>query len=192
MNKIMLIGNLGKDPDMNYTQSGMAIARFTLAVNRYTKSSATGERQKETEWFNIVAMNKLAEICSEYLHKGTKVYIEGRLQQRKYTDKNNIERTAVEVIANEMEILTPKSATSSADLWQAVWTTSVIWKITGVETKPPSNEEGESSCKDVVKRQHRAANGAKAGGASARLAAKFASFAMITFARSTTKMPVAS
>ncbi|HLI06120.1 MAG TPA: single-stranded DNA-binding protein [Ktedonobacteraceae bacterium] len=115
MNKIMLIGNLGKDPDMNYTQSGMAIARFTLAVNRYTKSSATGERQKETEWFNIVAMNKLAEICSEYLHKGTKVYIEGRLQQRKYTDKNNIERTAVEVIANEMEILTPKSATSSAD-----------------------------------------------------------------------------
>jgi single-strand DNA-binding protein len=116
MNKIMLIGNLGRDPDMTYTQSGMAITKFTLAVNRLTKSSATGERQKETDWFNIVAMNKLAEICNEYLHKGSKVFIEGRLSQRKYTDKNGIERWMVEVIVNDMEMLTPKSAqTSSSD-----------------------------------------------------------------------------
>jgi len=113
MNKIMLIGNLGKDPEMNYTPSGMAVTKFSLAVNRFKKSS-TGERQEETEWFNIVAWDKLAETCNQYLHKGSKVYIEGRLQQRKYTDKNGIERWMVEVIVNDMEMLTPKSAQSGS------------------------------------------------------------------------------
>jgi single-strand DNA-binding protein len=113
MNKIMLIGNLGKDPEMNYTPSGMAITKFSLAVNRYTKSS-TGERQTETDWFNIVAMDKRAETCNQYLHKGSKVYIEGRLSQRKYTDKNGVERWMVEVIVNDMEMLTPKSASASS------------------------------------------------------------------------------
>ncbi|GAC1349721.1 MAG: hypothetical protein NVSMB27_25480 [Ktedonobacteraceae bacterium] len=109
LNKIMLIGNLGKDPEMNYTPSGTAVTKFSLAVNRYRKSS-TGERQEETEWFNIVAWDKLAETCNTYLHKGSKVYIEGRVSQRKYTDKNGIERYAFEVIVNDMEMLTPKSA----------------------------------------------------------------------------------
>jgi len=113
MNKIMLIGNLGKDPEMNYTPSGMAVTKFSLAVNRFKKSS-TGERQEETDWFNIVAMDKRAEVCNQYLHKGSKVYIEGRLQQRKYTDKNGIERWMVEVIVNDMEMLTPKSAQSGS------------------------------------------------------------------------------
>jgi single-strand DNA-binding protein len=115
MNKIMLIGNLGKDPELNYTNSGVAFARFSLAVNRVTKSS-TGERQEETEWFNVVAWRQLAETCSNYLHKGSKVFIEGRVQQRKYTDRNGVERTAFDVVANDMEMLTPKSAqTSSSD-----------------------------------------------------------------------------
>ncbi len=109
LNKIMLIGNLGKDPEMNYTPSGMAVTKFPLAVSRYKKSN-TGERQEETDWFNIVAWDKRAETCNTYLHKGSKVYIEGRLTQRKYTDKNGIERWMVEVIANDMEMLTPKSA----------------------------------------------------------------------------------
>jgi len=109
----MLIGNLGKDPEMNYTPSGMAITKFSLAVNRYKKSS-TGERQEETEWFNIVAWDKLAETCNTYLHKGSKVYIEGRVQQRKYTDKNGIERYAFDVVVNDMEMLTPKSAQSGS------------------------------------------------------------------------------
>lgn len=113
MNKIMLIGNLGKDPEMNYTPSGVAVTKFSLAVNRFTKSSA-GEREKETEWFNIVAWRQLAETCNTYLHKGSKVYIEGRLQQRKYTDKNGVERTAIDVIANDMEMLTPKSEQSGS------------------------------------------------------------------------------
>jgi len=113
MNKIMLIGNLGKDPEMNYTPSGMAVTKFSLAVNRFKKSS-TGERQEETEWFNIVAWDKLAETCNQYLHKGSKVYVEGRVSQRKYTDKNGIERYAFDVIINDMEMLTPKSAQSGS------------------------------------------------------------------------------
>jgi len=118
MNKIMLIGNLGRDPEMNYTPSGLAVAKFSLAVNRTTKS-ATGERQEETEWFNIVAWKQLAETCSTYLKKGQKVFIEGRLTTRKYTDKTGVERTAIEVIASDLEFLTPKDrqgSTSSSDI----------------------------------------------------------------------------
>ena len=111
MNKIMLIGNLGRDPEMNVTTEGTPFTRFTLAVNRRTKSS-TGER--ETDWFNIVAWRQLAETCNTYLHKGSKVYIEGRLVQRKYTDKNGIERSTVDVIASDMEMLTPKGTQGSS------------------------------------------------------------------------------
>ena len=114
MNKIMLIGNLGRDPELNYTPSGVAVTKFSLAVNRVSKSP-TGEKQTETEWFNIIAWRQLAETCNNYLHKGSKVFIEGRLTQRKYTDRNGVERLAVEVVANDMEMLTPKSAQSSSD-----------------------------------------------------------------------------
>jgi single-strand DNA-binding protein len=113
LNKIMLIGNLGKDPEMNVTSDGTPFTKFTLAVNRRTKSSS-GERHEETDWFNIVAWRQLAEICNTYLHKGSKVYIEGRLTQRKYTDKNGVERTSVDVIASEMEMLTPKETQGSS------------------------------------------------------------------------------
>ncbi len=117
MNKIMLIGNLGRDPEMNYTPDGTAVTRFSLAVNRYTKA-ATGERQEDTEWFNIVAWRQLAETCSRFLKKGQKVFIEGRLTTRKYTDRNGIERMAIDVIASDLEMLTPKDrqgSTSSSD-----------------------------------------------------------------------------
>ena len=103
LNKIMLIGNLGKDPDFNVTPDGTPVAKFSMAVSRNAKNR-NGERVKETEWFNIVAWRQLAEICEKYLHKGSKVYIEGRLTQRKYTDKEGIQRTAVEVIANDMQM----------------------------------------------------------------------------------------
>jgi len=106
MNKIMLIGNLGRDPEMSYLQDGTAITKFSLAVNRITRNRG-GER--ETDWFNIVAWRQLAETCNTYLHKGTKVFIEGRLVQRKYTDKDGVERQAIEVSATDMEILTPKN-----------------------------------------------------------------------------------
>jgi len=114
LNKIMLIGNLGRDPEMNYTPSGVAVTKFSLAVSRNIKAS-TGEKREETEWFNIVAWRQLAETCNTYLRKGSKVYIEGRLTQRKYTDKNGVERTAIDVVANEMEMLSPKSQSSSSE-----------------------------------------------------------------------------
>ncbi|SRR6266487_2670261 len=109
MNKIMLIGNLGRDPEMSYTPNGVAVTKFSLAVNRVSKS-ATGERQEETEWFNIVAWRQLAETCNNYLRKGSKVFIEGRLITRKYTDREGVQRTAIEVQANDMEMLTPKES----------------------------------------------------------------------------------
>ena len=109
LNKIMLIGNLGRDPELQVTSDGTPFTRFSLAVSRNYKTNS-GEKREETEWFNIVAWRQLAEICERYLHKGSKVYIEGRLTQRKYTDKNGQERTSVEVIANDMEMLSPKSA----------------------------------------------------------------------------------
>jgi single-strand DNA-binding protein len=114
LNKIMLIGNLGKDPDLQVTADGTPFTRFSLAINRVYKS-ATGERKEETEWFNIVAWRQLAETCERYLHKGSKVYVEGRLTQRKYTDKQSVERTAVEVMATDVQFLDRKQPGSGND-----------------------------------------------------------------------------
>lgn len=109
LNKILLIGNLGKDPELNVTPDGTPVTKFSLAVNRRYKG-ANGEQKEETEWFNIVTWRQLAEICERYLHKGSKVYIEGRLTQRKYTDREGVQRTAVDVIASDMKMLDKKPA----------------------------------------------------------------------------------
>ena len=108
----MLIGNLGKDPELNVTAEGTPVTKFSLAVNRKYKAS-NGAQKEETEWFNIVAWRQLAETCEKYLHKGSKVYVEGRLTQRKYTDKNGVERLAVEVIANDVKFLDKRQERSS-------------------------------------------------------------------------------
>ncbi|GAC1567851.1 MAG: hypothetical protein NVS3B14_15160 [Ktedonobacteraceae bacterium] len=118
LNKIMLIGNLGRDPELQVTSDGTPVTKFSLAVNRVTKTGS-GERKEETEWFNIVAWRQLAEICEKYLHKGSKVYIEGRITQRKYTDREGVQRTAVDVIANDMKMLDSKSASSSSEGYSA-------------------------------------------------------------------------
>ena len=115
LNKIMLIGNLGRDPDMNYTPNGKAITKFTMAVNRRSRDRETGERRDETTWFSVVAWDQLAETCNNYLHKGSKVYIEGRMASRKYTDKDGVERTVWDVTAENMEMLDPKGAGSSSE-----------------------------------------------------------------------------
>ena len=113
LNKIMLIGNLGRDPDLQVTSDGTPYTRFSLAVNR-TYKAQTGEKKEETEWFQIVAWRQLAENCERYLHKGSKVYVEGRLTQRKYADKQGIQRTAVEVNATDVQFLDRKPS-SKAD-----------------------------------------------------------------------------
>src|SRR6266566_4206439 len=113
LNKIMLIGNLGRDPELQVTSDGTPFTRFSLAVSRTYKTNS-GEKKEETEWFNIVAWRQLAEICERYLHKGSKVYIEGRLTQRKYTDRDSVQRTSVEVIANDMKMLDRKPEAEAA------------------------------------------------------------------------------
>ena len=119
LNKIMLIGNLGRDPELQVTSDGTPFTRFSLAVSRNYKTSS-GEKREETEWFNIVAWRQLAETCERYLHKGSKVYIEGRLTQRKYTDREGVQRISVDVIANEMEMLDSKPASSGSESYSAV------------------------------------------------------------------------
>ena len=109
LNKILLIGNLGKDPEMTYTEAGIAVTKFSLAVNRRYKDHE-GERREETTWFNVVAFNQLAELMTTYLHKGSKAYIAGRMTSREYTDKEGNKRSAWDVVASEMELLDPKGA----------------------------------------------------------------------------------
>ena len=104
LNKVLLIGNLGRDPEMKYTPQGIPITTFTMAVSRRSKG-ADGEWKDETEWFRIVAWQKLAETCNEYLRKGSKAYIEGRLQTREWTGQDGQARQTVEVVANEMVLL---------------------------------------------------------------------------------------
>ncbi len=105
VNKVILIGNLGKDPEIRYAPSGSAICNVTIATSRQTKDKTSGERQEQTEWHRVVMFDRLAEIAGEYLKKGKSVYIEGRLQTRKWTDKEGVERYSTEIIANEMTML---------------------------------------------------------------------------------------
>ncbi len=104
LNKVMIIGHLGKDPEMRYTPSGRPVTTFTVAVSR-SWNSADGERHAETEWFNVVAWGNLAEICKQYLTKGQQVYVEGRLQTRRWDDKEGQKHTSVEIVATERMML---------------------------------------------------------------------------------------
>ncbi len=108
VNKVILIGNLGRDPEVRYTPNGMAVANITLATSESWKDKQTGENQERTEWHRIVLFGRLGEIAGEYLRKGAKVYIEGRLQTRKWQDKNGQDRYTTEIIADSMQMLDSK------------------------------------------------------------------------------------
>jgi len=111
LNKVMIIGNLGRDPEMRYTPSGRPVTTFNVATSRSWNTS-DGERHVETEWFNVVAWSNLAEICKQYLVKGQLVYIEGRLQTRHWDDSEGNKHTSVEIVANEMIILSDRRETN--------------------------------------------------------------------------------
>jgi single-strand DNA-binding protein len=104
LNKVMLIGRLGRDPEMRYTPSGRPVTTFSLATSR-TWNTSEGERRTETEWFNVVAWGSLAEICKQFLIKGQQVYVEGRLQTRHWEDAEGIKHSVTEIVANEMIML---------------------------------------------------------------------------------------
>ena len=112
VNKVILIGNLGKDPDIRYMPNGEAVANITLATSETWKDK-TGAKQEKTEWHRVTFYRKLAEIVGEYLKKGSSVYVEGRLETRKWTDKTGTDRYTTEIIANEMRMLGSKSGASS-------------------------------------------------------------------------------
>ena len=129
VNKAILIGNLGKDPELRYTSSGVAVATFSLATNESWKDPE-GNTQERTQWHNIVAWRKLAEICGEYLKKGGKVYIEGRLQYRSYDDKNGVKRSVTEIVMDEMVMLDSRGGGG------------------GAATSSPASETGGASSQD--------------------------------------------
>ena len=104
VNKVILVGNLGRDPELRYTATGTAVVNFTLATSESYKDR-DGNRQSKTEWHNIVAWRNLAEICGKYLHKGKQVYIEGKLQTRKWQDRDGNDRYTTEIVADQMQML---------------------------------------------------------------------------------------
>jgi len=105
VNKVILIGHAGKDPEVRYTASGSAVANVSIATNEVWKDKQTGESQEHTEWHNVAFFGRLAEIAGEYLRKGRQVYVEGRLQTRKWQDKNGQDRYTTEIVANAMQLL---------------------------------------------------------------------------------------
>jgi single-strand DNA-binding protein len=109
LNKVMLIGNLGADPEIRFTQSGAAVATLSLATTRKWKAQ-DGQMQEETEWHRIVFFGRQAELCRDYLSKGSKIYVEGRLQTRKWQDQNGNDRYTTETVGREMQFLTPKGS----------------------------------------------------------------------------------
>lgn len=109
INKVILIGNLGQDPEVRFTPSGTAVANLNLATSDTWTDRQSGQRQERTEWHRIVLFNKTAEIAQQYLKKGSKVYIEGRLQTRKWQDQNGQDRYSTEVVANDMQMLDGRS-----------------------------------------------------------------------------------
>src|SRR5690348_15354173 len=104
LNKVQIIGNLGKLPDMKYTQNGKAVTTFSVAVTR-SVPRGDGQREEQTEWFRVVAWDKLAEICNQYLDKGSKVYVEGRLQSRTWENSEGQKQSTVEIVAGEVLML---------------------------------------------------------------------------------------
>jgi len=113
INKVILIGRLGKDPEVKYTPSGAPVAKFSLATDEVFKDRS-GEQQRRTEWHNIVAWNRLAEICGEYLTKGNQIYIEGSIRSRQWEDQSGNKRTSYEIVAREMKMLGSKADSERA------------------------------------------------------------------------------
>ena len=107
VNKVILLGNLGKDPETRYTQSGTAVCNFNIATTKKWKSQ-DGQQNSETEWHRIVVWQKLAELCQEYLHKGSKVYLEGEIHTKKWQDQQGADRYTTEIVAREVKFLDTK------------------------------------------------------------------------------------
>lgn len=119
VNKAIILGSLGQDPDIRYTAGGAAVANISIATNEQWKDKESGEMQERTEWHRVVFFGRLAEIVGEYLRKGSQVYVEGRIQTRKWQDKEGKDRYTTEIVANEMQMLGSKSGGTTASFDQS-------------------------------------------------------------------------
>ena len=135
LNKVILIGRLGRDPEVRYMPNGEAVCNFSVATSE-TWNDRNGQRVERTEWHNITMYRRLAEIAGQYLHKGSQVYLEGRIQSRKYQGKDGIERTAYDIIANEMKMLGGGNGGNSEQQSKPAQ---------GKEPTPPRRQASESS-----------------------------------------------
>jgi single-strand DNA-binding protein len=114
INKVILIGRLGSDPEVRYTPSGVAVANFSVATSEEWKNKDTGEKQERTEWHRIVAWRRLGEICGEYLSKGKQIYVEGRIQTRSWDDRDGNKKYTTEIIASDIQFLGSRDMSDSA------------------------------------------------------------------------------
>ena len=115
INKVILIGNLGRDPEVRYTPSGAAVCNVTIATSRNWKDKTSGEKVEETEWHRVVFYDRLAEIAGEYLKKGRSVYVEGRLKTRKWQDKDGVDKYTTEIVADNMQMLGGREGMGGGD-----------------------------------------------------------------------------
>lgn len=136
VNKVILVGNLGKDPEIKQFENN-AVARFSLATNE-TYTDRNGVRQTNTEWHNLAVWGKLAEIAQKYLHKGSKIYAEGRIATRKYTDANNVERSITEIVVENFKMLDSKESDN-----QGTYTPPVNSETTNNPATPPSKSDDD-------------------------------------------------
>lgn len=133
VNKVILVGNLGKDVDLRYTPSGAAVATFSLATTERFKDKE-GKAQEKTEWHNIVAWRQLAEICGKFLHKGKQIYIEGKIQTRSYDDRDGNKRYITEIVADQMQMLGGKGEDSGQAAGQG-----------GSQSRPQQQPQGKAA-----------------------------------------------
>jgi single-strand DNA-binding protein len=143
LNKVMLIGHLGDDVKMHYFEGGGCIGRFPIATNETYVNKSTNERISNTEWHNIVVRNKAAEICEKYLKKGDKVYIEGRIKTRKWTDDKGMERYSTEIQCTDFTFLSDKNQNESGNNSNNASEPNVVYHAEPVNQPPNINVEGD-------------------------------------------------
>lgn len=152
VNKVILIGNLGADPDVRYTANGGAVVNVSLATSETWRDKSSGDMQERTEWHRVVFFNKLAEIAGEYLKKGSQIYVEGSLRTRKWQDQSGNDRYSTEIVANEMQMLGSRSSSGGAGtgVRGAPYTEKTAeQKSTGVADAYPSNPDAMDFDDDI-------------------------------------------
>ncbi|MBI4478739.1 MAG: single-stranded DNA-binding protein [Acidobacteria bacterium] len=140
VNKVILVGNLGRDPELSYLPSGQSVAKFSLATSRSYKDKS-GELKEETEWHNIVAWGKLGEICAQYLSKGRQAYVEGRIQSRTWEGKDGNKRTSVDIVASDVQMLGGRGEGGAAGAPRA----SSSQRSSAASSEPASEESFDQS-----------------------------------------------